>query len=95
MLAYIAFCAVMLVVIFVGTVGSATAAGVMLLIGSVVFLIYRGVTNDKGLRPCPRCGEGVEIGVLDCPYCEFDFRTIGAPSDPEPAARRRYPPPPR
>jgi uncharacterized OB-fold protein len=29
-------------------------------------------------RPCPRCGEGVAVGVLDCPYCGFDFRTIGA-----------------
>lgn len=28
-------------------------------------------------RPCPRCGNGVAVGVLDCPYCEFDFRTIG------------------
>ncbi len=31
-------------------------------------------------RPCPRCGEAVANGVLDCPHCGFDFRTIGAPS---------------
>ena len=28
-------------------------------------------------RPCPRCGERVAIGELDCPHCDFDFRTIG------------------
>lgn len=32
----------------------------------------------EGARPCPRCGEGVKNGVLDCPYCGFDFRTVGA-----------------
>lgn len=38
-------------------------------------------------RPCPRCGEGVEKGTLDCPHCGFDFRTIGAVSrDKRPAA---------
>lgn len=30
-------------------------------------------------RPCPRCGEGVKNGILDCPHCGFDFRTVGAP----------------
>jgi hypothetical protein len=28
-------------------------------------------------RPCPRCGEPVPNGVLDCPQCSFDFRIIG------------------
>lgn len=27
-------------------------------------------------RPCNRCGERVTNGVLDCPSCGFDFRTI-------------------
>jgi hypothetical protein len=26
----------------------------------------------------PTLGRDVEVGVLDCPHCEFDFRTIGA-----------------
>jgi hypothetical protein len=34
--------------------------------------------RDAG-RPCPRCGEDVQKGILDCPHCQFDFRTIGAP----------------
>lgn len=28
-------------------------------------------------RECPRCGRGVKIGVLDCPHCGFDFRSVG------------------
>lgn len=32
----------------------------------------------RASRPCPRCGERVTSGVLDCPHCGFDFRTIGA-----------------
>jgi len=36
----------------------------------------RGETRAS--RPCPRCGERVKNGVLDCPHCGFDFRTIGA-----------------
>jgi hypothetical protein len=30
-------------------------------------------------RPCPRCGDNVQVGVLDCPHCGFDFRVIGSP----------------
>jgi hypothetical protein len=29
-------------------------------------------------RPCPRCGRRVPKGEMDCPHCEFDFRSIGA-----------------
>lgn len=29
-------------------------------------------------RPCPRCGERVWTGELDCRNCQFDFRTIGS-----------------
>jgi hypothetical protein len=29
-------------------------------------------------RPCPRCGEKVMVGVLDCQRCGFDFRTVGS-----------------
>lgn len=38
-------------------------------------------------RPCPRCGERVPNGVLDCEACGFDFRTIGASSDTPPFPR--------
>jgi uncharacterized OB-fold protein len=30
------------------------------------------------LRSCPRCGNRVVAGKLDCPDCGFDFRSIGA-----------------
>jgi hypothetical protein len=29
-------------------------------------------------RPCPRCGQRVPVGELECGACDFDFRTIGA-----------------
>ena len=35
-------------------------------------------SETRAQRPCPRCGEGVQNGVLDCPHCGFDFRMIGA-----------------
>jgi hypothetical protein len=34
--------------------------------------------DRPGSRPCNRCGEQVTNGVLDCPHCGFDFRTVGA-----------------
>jgi hypothetical protein len=37
----------------------------------------RGEPLAHEARPCPRCGRPVEVGVLDCPSCDFDFRTIG------------------
>lgn len=38
----------------------------------------RKVPLKQASRPCNRCGEPVANGVLDCPHCGFDFRTIGA-----------------
>jgi len=46
---------------------------VLLLLLAVLFAITR-----PGSRPCPRCGQRVTNGVLDCPHCAFDFRTVGA-----------------
>src|SRR4051794_13654875 len=57
------------------------AAGrfVWVYLGSVViFAIYRAVTRDKYVRPCPRCGEAVARGELECEACGFDFATIGS-----------------
>jgi Flp pilus assembly protein TadB len=53
------------------------------LIALVVFLIagiamWVTESNDSSRR-CPRCGEQVPNGVLDCGSCAFDFRTIGKP----------------
>lgn len=35
-------------------------------------------SEREASRPCIRCGERVANGVLDCPHCGFNFRTIGA-----------------
>jgi len=43
----------------------------------VVVLVVRLSRRANGSqRPCPRCGRPVVNGVLDCPACGFDFRTI-------------------
>ena len=41
----------------------------------VILVIAKASRPDD--RPCPRCGQRVANGVLDCPHCGFDFRTIG------------------
>jgi hypothetical protein len=50
--------------------------------GVVLYLQRRelaGVLRDLGRlsRACPRCGHAVPSGVMICPHCGFDFRTIG------------------
>lgn len=74
---------------------SATTA--MLVLGIIVvaggFGLGRREREEEvrvSTRPCPRCGRAVEIGVLDCPHCGFDFRAIGAPAPPVPS---RWAPP--
>jgi hypothetical protein len=52
------------------------ALGVLVVL-TVVFAAYRGLTANKYSRPCPRCGEKVKNGILDC-SCGFDFRTVGS-----------------
>ena len=50
-------------------------------LGVVGWLAIRRFEQDREIadstRPCPRCGRQIEVGKLDCPHCEFDFRTIG------------------
>ena len=43
---------------------------------AILWIVDLGIEHERS-RPCPRCGERVNKGELDCPYCEFDFRTIG------------------
>lgn len=50
---------------------AALVLAVMIVVAVVTWL------TDSG-RPCPRCGEKVPTGTLDCEHCGFDFRTIGA-----------------
>lgn len=35
------------------------------------------VAQGLSSRQCPQCGRPVQVGVLDCPHCGFEFRTIG------------------
>jgi len=40
-------------------------------------LILGRLQSRTAGRACNRCGERVANGVLDCPHCGFDFRSIG------------------
>lgn len=51
-----------------------TILGLTLAAIAAIFLIA-GLFRQR-TRPCPRCGRGVTLGVLDCKHCGFDFRTI-------------------
>jgi len=70
---------IVLVLLFVATPIGLIALAVVI-IAAVVLLATENFTADSSSRdrPCPRCGEPVQNGVLDCPHCAFDFRTIGA-----------------
>jgi len=65
--------ALVLVLLFASPV-----AGLVALVVALVAAVILFATDRSGSRPCPRCGDRVENGVLDCPHCGFDFRTIGA-----------------
>jgi hypothetical protein len=58
------------------------ALGLLALAVVVIAAVVFFATDRSDSRPCPRCGEQVKNGVLDCPHCSFDFRTIGAPEPP-------------
>lgn len=45
--------------------------GLLLLVALLAWLV------EPSTRPCPRCGQRVKAGVLDCEACGFDFKTIG------------------
>jgi hypothetical protein len=51
---------------------------VIIIIAILGFAILPLIGRRLSTRPCPRCGERVEIGDLECPYCGFDYRSIGA-----------------
>jgi len=48
---------------------------VVFLVAGIALWVIEGAQDS---RPCPRCGEQVDNGVLDCTHCGFDFRTIGS-----------------
>ncbi len=37
---------------------------------------YFFIERFENTRPCPRCGERVVIGVMECQRCGFDFKSI-------------------
>lgn len=48
-------------------------------IGFIILAIVWFMSRPKG-RACPRCGENVKRGVMQCRSCGFDFATMGQPS---------------
>jgi hypothetical protein len=55
------------------------AVFILLVILAIVWVAVRGWDRSSS-RPCPRCGQRVPKGQLDCAKCGFDFRTIGSQS---------------
>ncbi len=53
------------------------ALGVPLVVALVGGLLLGLLQNRAESRPCPRCGERVVIGKMECPRCGFDFESIG------------------
>jgi len=62
--------------------GEAASAVSALMVVTLIFAVYRGLTSGRGTRPCPRCGRRVENGVLECSRCGFDFRAVGTTEAP-------------
>jgi transposase len=50
----------------------------VLLLLLLLVLVIAWVARWIVRRDCPRCGKKVRRGILDCPHCGFDFRTIGS-----------------
>jgi len=54
-----------------------TLALVLLILGVLAYVPLNRLQDRAETRACPRCGGRVPVGELDCPHCDFDFRTIG------------------
>ena len=63
-----------LALLFIEPLLGLIALGACVVVGIIMWASDGAQRRD---RPCARCGEAVPNGVLDCPHCGFDFRTIG------------------
>lgn len=64
--------------------GTGIGVALIALIGffgfAFLFMIWY-MTRPK-TRPCPRCGEDVKKGVMECRSCGFDFQQMGQTAAP-------------
>lgn len=49
-----------------------------MVVGFVGAMLLSRLQDHTASRACNRCGERVANGVLECPHCGFDFRSVGA-----------------
>lgn len=61
--------------------GTGIGVALILLIGffGFVFLSFIWLMSRPRRRQCPRCGESVKKGLVQCPSCSYDFGAIGTP----------------
>ena len=66
--------------------GTGIGVAIILLLGffGFVFFSFIWLMSRPKKRDCPRCGDDVKKGVMTCPSCGFDFRTIGQPTTAQP-----------
>lgn len=84
--------------------GTGLGVALILLIGffGFVFLSFIWLMSRPKTRSCPRCGEDVKKGRMECPSCNFDFSSMGGqslatappPGSPPPPPPATPPPPP-
>jgi hypothetical protein len=62
--------------------GAGIGVAIIFLIGFFGFLFFSLIwfMSRPKTRTCPRCGDDVRKGRMQCPSCAFDFRTIGQAS---------------
>ena len=61
--------------LYVG-ISTMEAVAVLVPLLFLLWLIRLSIGERFKSRPCPRCGWRVRNGVLDCPHCAHDFRTV-------------------
>ncbi len=61
--------------------GAGIGIALVLFIGIAVMglLALISLATRPAVRPCPRCGNKVRAGYMNCWSCGFDFSTIGQP----------------